>query len=311
VTVRMTLQIRPLLLIRSDKKINYQVIQKLGVGGNSEVYLVQCMDGLNQGVLFALKVFYFITDKERYKRFNTEREFLKESYHPSILQVFDEGFYDQHSTDEKFPFIVVEYLPDTLLQINQRTLLNADKINYTIQLLSVLALLDQLTPPVIHRDIKPHNIFIKGRSCVLGDFGLMKLLGSASEDEDDRKFYEQTYCSGMPRKWRTPDLVDYIRDHKELTTKTDIFQLGLVVAWLFTGKNPEKFSGGNYLKDVELKEIENIPGLSIKQTIEDLINSMLDFNPVTRPSAIELLDRWQGLFNEVIDQSHKLNGKVF
>jgi len=48
---------------------------------------------------------------------------------------------------------------------------------------------------VVHRDIKPHNIFVKGASAVLGDFGLMKLLDGNAEA--DREIFEESVGQGQ------------------------------------------------------------------------------------------------------------------
>jgi serine/threonine protein kinase len=97
------------------------------------------------------------------------------------------------------------------------------KISIALQLLSALAYLERQTPPVVHRDIKPQNIFFKGRSAVLGDFGLMKRVA----DSDDGA-YKESLGAGMPFRYRTPDQVAYLNGQTALTPKSDVFQLGRV-----------------------------------------------------------------------------------
>ena len=97
------------------------------------------------------------------------------------MRVFDTGvFYNQH------PFLVAEYLPRTLHQIIRADSASVTlKISFATQLLSALAYLESLEKSVIHRDIKPQNIFVKGNSCVLGDFGLMKWEGLGDAEDKD------------------------------------------------------------------------------------------------------------------------------
>ena len=183
----------------------------------------------------------------------------------------------------------------------------AERVSHTLQLLSALAYLDQSNPPVIHRDVKPKNIFVKGRSCVLGDFGLMKFLNQ--DDETDREIYGDRARTGMPFFHRTPDLVAYLREGTPLTTKTDIFQLGLVIAEVFTGRNPE-ITAENITDQVDLERLKFIPGV-LGMRIRELIESMLESEPGRRPSAADLIDPWEGVFREVVDRCHQLNGRVF
>lgn len=292
--------------IRSLRGVNYRILQWLGSGGNSVVYLVIALNGHFRGVLFALKIFTRLSSSGRLERFQQEIVFLSGCDHPSIMRIFDSGIYSERDGTD-YPFVVVEYLPKTMHDIIRGATTTVERISYTLQLLSALAYLDQQDPPVVHRDIKPQNIFLKGKSCVLGDFGLMKFLDS--EDKIDREIYKDSTVPGMPFFYRTPDLVAYARQESPLTTKSDVFQLGLVVAQLFTGWNPER-KAEDFLAPVELDSVGYIPGAK-HATIRELIESMLDLDPETRPAAIDLIDPWDGVFREVTDQCHRLDGRIF
>jgi len=296
--------------IRSRSGIYYRILQFLGAGGNSVVFLVLALGGRYYGVLFALKVFTKLSSTRRLEQFEQETEFLRKCDHPSIMRLFDSGVYTDRSKAQatKYPFVVVEYLPESLHGlIRGAPMTTAERVSHTLQLLSALAYLDQSNPPVIHRDIKPKNIFVKGQSCVLGDFGLMKFLNQ--DDGTDREIYGDRARTGMPFFYRTPDLVAYLREGTPLTTKTDIFQLGLVVAETFTGWNPE-ISAESMADPVDLERLKFIPG-ALGTRIRGLIESMLEPEPSRRPSAADLMDPWEGVFHEVVDRCHQLNGRVF
>ena len=67
----------------------------------------------------------------------------------------------------------MEYLPDTLWDaMKAGSLDDPAKVSVVMQLLSALDYLSRRDPYVVHRDIKPKNIFLKAGTCVLGDFGL-------------------------------------------------------------------------------------------------------------------------------------------
>src|SRR5262249_34043656 len=160
---------------------------------------------------------------------------------PAIMRVFDEGLfrYRVAGVENEYPFVVAEYLPQTLYHvIRTGTADVAQRVTIAVQLLSALSFLEHSVPQAVHRGIKPQNIFVKWRSCVLGDFGLMKLLDGI--DEEDKLVLKESVGPGMPFLYRTPDLVAYARNEAPLTIKTDVFQLGLVLTELFTGRNPAK-----------------------------------------------------------------------
>ncbi len=291
--------------IRSDSGTWYKCVQHLGTGGNAVTYLVLATSGLNEGVLFALKVFRKLSLSERRDRFLSEIKFLESCDHPALMRVYDSGVFTEAGSE--FPFVIAEYLPLRLLDvIRANTATIATKVSYALQLLSALTYLAALTPQVVHRDIKPQNIFVKGGSCVLGDFGLMKLLDG--NVEQDREIFKESIGPGMPFFYRTPDLIAYARNDADITPKSDVFQLGLVLAELFTGRNPA-VRPEEHLDPLELESIGAIPG-GLGGSIASLLRRMLKMDTVERPEASVLLDPWQGLFGNIMEKAHDLEGKV-
>src|SRR6266545_2202432 len=161
--------------IKSNTGIWYKCLEPIGAGGNAATFLVLCTSGQSKGLLFAMKVFRKLSKPERRDSFFGEISFLKSTNHPSIMRVFDEGLYYE------YPFVVAEYLPETFRQVIRNPPSIVKRVSYAIQLLSGLAYLACLQPQVVHRDLKPQNVFVKGGSCVLGDFGLMKKLDGNME----------------------------------------------------------------------------------------------------------------------------------
>jgi serine/threonine protein kinase len=219
------------------------------------------------------------------------------------MRVIDAGvFYEKH------PFLVAEYLPDTLHRvIRSAASTMVERISYAMQLLSAIAYLTSRTPPVVHRDIKPRNVFIKGKSCVLGDFGLMKHI--VENVADDRELLRESIGPGMPFQYRTPDQVEYLGGRAEVTSASDVFQVGLVLAELFTGRNPEK-RAGRFEDPVELESLNTIRG-ALGSSIRNVLNEMLEPSPDRRPTAIKLLDVWGGFFQTAVIRSHALEGRAF
>lgn len=290
----------------------YRVLQELGKGGNSAVYLVEAISGPFRGVLFALKIFLRIGDGVRVQRFNEEINFLQQCNHPSILRVFDQGvhYVQVEGAPHTLPFVVAEYLPKTLRSAMLGGLTILEKAAFTLQLLAGLAYLASRDPIIIHRDIKPENIFVKGKSAVLGDFGLLK----AGDGLDPSIEYHIQASSGIrfPRLYPTPDLIEYCKARENplpLSTKSDVFQLGLVIAELFTSHIPLKQRSSPF-SPVEMTELGNIGGAQ-GDAIQAIIKRMLELDTNKRPNAADLFDPWEGIFLKLVDMAQQLEGRVF
>lgn len=278
-------------------------LQLLGRGGSAETYLMLAASGPLRGQFFAVRVFYRLSKPEWQASFLGEFKFLQSCQHPAVMRVFEEGMYlDKH------PFVVAEYLPGTLGNVLRTNPPMVAKIGYALQLLSALEYLASPDVAVIHRDIKPANIFIKGGSCVLGDFGLMKRV--KVDVELDRAMLKESIGPGMPRDYRTPDLVDYYKGGPVPTEKSDIYQLGLVLAEMFSGTNPQQRmkNRDDYAEPIQLAPFSILGGLG--PLVEKEIQPMLQSDPTKRPPAAELLVRWQDLFLEAARRAHDLEGRV-
>jgi len=301
----------------AGSKTYYKVIQELGNGGNSAVYLVEATSGQNRGVLFAMKVFTKIGDTTRLARFLQEVQVLQKYTHPAIMRVYDTGMVagEKDGGAVAYPFLIADYLPQTLRSVMlSGTFPMASKLAFCLQMLSGLAYLSSLDPQIVHRDIKPENIFVKGKSFILGDFGLIKSLNTSAVEKEDEKIADKTFILDsvgprLPRFYRTPDLVDYCRNKGSITTKSDVYQLGLVFAEVFTGEVPQQRCKEilDPVVPVPLGKISGSQEISIRTQIE----KMLDADVERRPPAANLFDGWEGIFRSIVNDSHALEGKVF
>ncbi len=292
--------------IRSESGTWYRCLETLGLGGNAVTFLAVATSGPNRGIPFAIKVFRRLSAPERRESFLAETAFLLENRHPSIMSIYDKGRFEK-----EFPFLVAEFLPLTLRDFLKRRPSIQLKLSFTMQLISGLAFLSKLDSPVIHRDLKPENIFVKGPSCVIGDFGLLKRQTATPDKNEqlDREDVKASLGVGMPRRYRTPDLVDYLLGKTAITTKSDVFQLGLVLAEMFSGWNPSK-PYREITDPVELDEIRYVPG-RFREEITKRINRMLAPTPEKRPTAYQLLDLWDPLYKEVCEAVYPLENSVF
>jgi len=229
-----------------------------------------------------------------------------------VMRVFDDGSFrfTQGGRPGEYPFLVAEYLPETLQAVilaNRVSML--ERAAFAAQLTSALVFLSGRSPAVIHRDIKPSNIYVKGPTCVLGDFGLLKRVNEL--DDGDREILKESGGPGMPHDYRTPDLVAYARNESIVTPKSDVFQLGLVLAELFTGHNHcRPAQAEDRLSPVEVDPIRAIPwehgGL-----VASILKRMLTPDPLDRPDPVELQDNWNTVFEVGAEEARSETGRVF
>ena len=237
----------------------------------------------------------------RRERFMREAAFLKTCNHPSILTQYDFGIFT--TSKEEFPFIVTNYMPETLnTRIASNSLSSDLKIKFSCQLLSAVAFLQNRD--IIHRDIKPSNIFISNETAILGDFGLIKRISAEEsvQDNDDVELVNETVMNGfsgyaaMAKYYRTPELVNYANRTDRLYKESDIFQLGLVLAEMFTGKNPLRPSE-NIHDNIELDRIGYIDAPN-GGVIFNTLSQMLELDRSKRISIDLAMDRFTGIYPE-------------
>lgn len=159
-----------------DKVIanRYQLLDLLGEGGFGSVYRAYDMQNKQE---VAIKILHFDANKkpEQAQRFQIEAHITAALQHPNILRVFELG-----QTNEGKLYMVTELLVGAPLdEILTIQVLNLPQTFYVLRQ-ATLALKDAHDKAVIHRDIKPGNLFIHkegNREVVkLLDFGIAKVL---------------------------------------------------------------------------------------------------------------------------------------
>lgn len=279
----------------------YNVIGNINQGNYTDTYLVAKSyhepdnESLSNGSgqLYTLKIINSElgtdTDNNILEMFLQERDFLSTSNHPSILSVEDIG------TWEKNPFYVYDYCSDRLDYIINDDIECLQKVSYAIQLISGLIELEKSN--VIHRDIKPANILISGHNSVLADFGLMTYYENyISLSSNDKAF---------TRHYPAPEFADkYNNEINKLTTKANVFQLGLVLTELFTGSNPSEGTAMNeemtYEGTNKIGEIDC--GDEYQEDIRVELEKMIEHDPEIRPKASDIIDNWWLTLRKITDR---------
>jgi len=306
----------PLLKFQEElesTKQKYRVIRPLGEGGNAQAYQVMgTKGGTFEGQSLAAKVLVNVNSDERMRRFKEELEFLSKYPHPGLVPIHDSGTY--FSAYGNHPFYICPLYADTLRDIMRTRKCDLiTKLSYSVQLSGTITFLQKLPIPVVHRDIKPDNIFMNGQSVILGDFGLVKTLRTGSLNDTDRELLVDSldsFAPAMPINYRTPDIVDYVTKKIPLTPQTDVYQLGLVLYELFHGDNPQsKVEQSMKLSPVTLgRQLAFLPGV-FGQATSAVLHRLLVMEPSSRLTAEQALRDLSIVLQDALEDRLKKTGE--
>jgi eukaryotic-like serine/threonine-protein kinase len=213
----------------------YRILREIGRGGMAVVYLAERVDAdFRQQV--ALKVIQAgMASDAVIRRFSQERSILASLNHPAIAKLFDGG-----STEAGRPFFVMELVEGE--PIDSYCEAHSLSLPERLRLFLVVAQAVQYAHRnlVVHRDLKPSNILVTHDGHVkLLDFGIAKLLDPDAQPD----LAPLTLMSALPM---TPQYAspEQIRGQR-VTTASDIYQLGLLLYQLLTGRYPYQVDAGN------------------------------------------------------------------
>jgi serine/threonine-protein kinase len=247
----------------------YRIIGLLGTGGMGEVYRATDLT-LGQSVALKFLPQAAALSSALLERFHGEVRVARQVSHPNVCRVYDIG------EAEGLPFISMEYvdgedLSTLLLRIGRLPAERAVEIARRI----CAGLAAAHAKGVIHRDLKPQNIMMNRRGeIMIMDFGLAAIAGQLSGAEAR---------SGTPAYMAPEQLKG-----TEVTAKSDIYALGLVLFELFTGKRP--FEAESIQQLIERQEATHLPSMmsiaaEIDPVVEKVIRRCLDPDPSKRPAT--------------------------
>jgi len=256
----------------------YEILGTLGVGGVGEVY--RARDTLlKRDVAIKVLAGSYSRDPEKLRQFQQEAEAAAALNHPNILSIYQIGEQDG------VPYIVTELLHGKTLREHRGTAaLPCEKVlDYARQIAHGLAAAH--AKRVVHRDLKPDNLFVTddGRVKIL-DFGLAELMPAELPSDANAPTAEQMAEPGKvigTLRYMSPEQV---RGHKA-DARSDIFAFGAILYEMLAGKRA--FQGATYADVIGAIIKESPPPLSqtvadIPPGLERIVFRCLEKNPAER-----------------------------
>src|ERR1035437_7203245 len=211
-----------------QRLVHYRIVEKIGAGGMGDVYRAHD-EHLDREVAIKVLLPETVADDRSLKRFHNESIALSRLNHPNICAIYDVG---KHADRQ---FIVMELLEGHTLpeRIAGRPLRVDELLNLAIQIADGLETAHG--KGIVHRDIKPGNIFVlnRGQAKIL-DFGLAKLaLPSAVVPTalTNEPFTRAGAALGTPG-YLAPEQAR----GEEVDARADLFSFGLVLYEMTTGR---------------------------------------------------------------------------
>ncbi len=234
---------------------HYKITEKLGAGGMGVVYKAEDTR-LGRNVALKLLPEKFAQNKQALERFQREARAASSLNHPHNCVIHDIGGHEGQ------PFIVMEYLEGQPLlnRIQKKPLPTDQLLEFGVQIAEALEAAH--SKGIVHRDIKPGNVFVTDSGDIkLLDFGLAKLAEAPYGPQGmDTQLTEAGVAVGTPYYMSPEQLMD-----QEVDARSDLFSFGVVLYQMATGTLP--FTG----KDIKVifNKILNSAPISLGQSNSD------------------------------------------
>lgn len=253
---------------------HYTLTRRLGQGGMGVVYAARD-EKLGRDV--AVKMIAGLSDDAAVKRFWREARAAAAVSHPNVCQVYD--------VDESPDgiYLAMELLVGEALdaRLARSALSPRDAVEVALQVLAALSALHERG--VVHRDVKPSNVFLTAHGVKLLDFGLARPVSEstvrlAPSDSSDGQITTPGMMVGTPRYMSPEQLQGLVVDQR-----SDLYALGTVLFEMLAGRPP--FVGNNVFDLAQAILKDHPPALqgpTAVVAVDRVIRRALAKNPADR-----------------------------
>ena len=250
----------------------YHLLTRIGEGGMGVVHLAQRPGGRR----VALKVLrpHIVGDDEARARLAREVGSLSRIRSAGVAEIVDADPWGA------IPYVATRYVPGLSLHDHVREegpVAGADLTWFAVKLAE--ALLSVHEHGVLHRDVKPSNVLMEGRTPILIDFGLARVA-------DDPMLTHTGWLLGTPG-YLAPELLQ----GDDATVASDVHSWASTVAFAGLGRPPFGRGPALAVMDRVRRGEHSLDGLP--EPVRSVVSAALDPEPSRRPSLPELLSRLQ------------------
>jgi serine/threonine protein kinase len=254
----------------------YQIQRVLGHGGMGITYAAEDLQ-THQPVALKVLSLHRVKDWKVLELFAREAKILANLSYPGIPQYLN--YFEIETDGERAFYLVQELAPGQSLfeLVNQGWKPSVEEVQaIASQVLEILVYLQQLTPPVIHRDIKPQNIIRQENGQIfLVDFGAV----------------QDTYHNTVTGGSTVVGTFGYMAPEQfrgQAVLSTDLYGLGTTLLFLLTGKSPADLPHRQLT--IDFRSVVQLP----KRFAAWLERMIEPISTVRFPSAVEALVVLQG-----------------
>jgi serine/threonine-protein kinase len=263
---------------------SYTLLDRLGTGGMGVVYRAR-QNRLERNVALKMLSPRLGADREAEERFRKEALAVSQLSNPHTVAIHDFG-----STADGMLYLVMHLVEGESLRarLGRGPLDFRTAILIAAQICESLAEAHDRSPQIVHRDIKPDNIFVRRTSegedfVTVLDFGLAKLA-------DSERMTASGYIVGTPA-YMAPEQA---QAEGKLDGRVDLYALGAMLHEMVVGRPP--FTAPNPTAVLYKQVFEAPPSLSAVRPdlrappeLEKLVLSMLDKDPEKRPATASIV----------------------
>jgi serine/threonine-protein kinase len=277
---------------------NYRVVRPIGEGGMGTVYEAVHV-AIEQRVAIKVLSQDLAQNPSVVRRFCNEARAASVLEHPGVVKIYDYG-----KLPDGTVYLLMEYLHGESLYSRLQNMAGCLSVREALRLCRQVA--DTLAVAhgkgIVHRDIKPGNIFLvpdpeaeDGERVKVLDFGLAKfLLNSGLYPADPALHTAVGMALGTP-PYMSPE---QCRGDKDVSGKADVYALGALLYRLICGQPP--FSGENLVDVFSAHLYAPVPRIrarlpAVPQDVDALVEAMMMKEPALRPTMAQVAARLREL----------------